>query len=306
MKILYLTGWGRSGSTILCNILNEIEGVFHTGELKYVWENGLLKKRPCGCGEPVKACGVWSGVFERAYGAVEQSHPRLAIRQCAEAPKNRAVLKELVGLKTIQWKAHRAYLNKLARLYRAIQAVTGCSVVLDSSKAPAYGYLLGQLSHVDVYYLHLVRDARATAFSWQRKVQRQDVKRNEEMEQRTLPENAKRWILCNTISELVGRQRSNPYVRVRYEDFVRDPIHMVKTVLRFAGVGAVKQLPFTDSHSVQLGPNHTVWGNPSRTTRGVVRIRKDDAWRTNMEPPARWATNALTWPLLLKYGYEVL
>ncbi len=304
VKVLYLSGWGRSGSTILSNILNEVEGFFHIGELRFIWENGLLRKRLCGCQRTLDTCEVWRSVFERAFGGIEQVDPRAMIRQRDRAPHNRAVLKELLGFRSIPWDEYQAHLEVLARLYQSIQAVTGCTVILDSSKVPAHGYLLGQVSGLDVYYLHLVRDARATAFSWQRKVRRRDGARQEGfiMKQRTFFENAKHWMLCNTISELIGRRYPNRYLRVRYEDFVRHPAQTVKKLVDFARSTA-EQLPFKTSHEVSLGTNHTVWGNPSRNMRGPVQIQWDDAWKTQMNRLDWWGTSALTWPLLWHYGY---
>jgi len=34
-KVLYIAGWGRSGSTILDNVLGQLDGCFSTGELNY-------------------------------------------------------------------------------------------------------------------------------------------------------------------------------------------------------------------------------------------------------------------------------
>ena len=41
-RILYITGWLRSGSTVLGNVLGELPGVLHVGELHYLWRNGIL------------------------------------------------------------------------------------------------------------------------------------------------------------------------------------------------------------------------------------------------------------------------
>ena len=42
-------------------------------------------------------------------------------------------------------------------------------IMIDSSKWPTYGFLLSTIESFDMYVLHLVRDPRACAFSWQRK-----------------------------------------------------------------------------------------------------------------------------------------
>ena len=40
-----------------------------------------------------------------------------------------------------------------------------------------------------------------------------------------------------------------------------------------------------------------------RFAHGRQRVRVDDAWRNGMARPTRRAVTAVTWPLLLTYGY---
>ena len=61
------------------------------------------------------------------------------------------------------------YTLRLGKLYRAVQETTGSRVIVDSSKLPSYGYVLGMTPGVDLYVVHLVRDPRAIAYSWLRK-----------------------------------------------------------------------------------------------------------------------------------------
>jgi len=302
VRVLYIVGWGRSGSTLVGNILNECDGFFHTGELNYIWENGLLRKRPCGCGRPLTTCEIWSSVLSEVFEGGKPLDPSMVIQLRDRAPQNKAVLGDLLKVRPIAWESHRDYLDALARMYRAIRTASGCDVIIDSTKSPAYGYLLGQVPGLKVHYLHLVRDARATAFSWQRTVRRQDGNRSELMEQRTLYENGKRWMVTNAVSELIGMRSSDAYMRVRYEDFVQRPIQTIREIAAFTGRG-VDMLPFVAPQDVVLDTNHTVWGNPKRVARGVLHVKRDDTWLHEMEPALRWSTTALTWPLLLRYGY---
>src|SRR5205085_6371000 len=63
VKVLFIMGWTRSGSTILDNVLGELDGFFSAGELHYLWERGLLENRLCGCGRVVPSCEIWSAVL---------------------------------------------------------------------------------------------------------------------------------------------------------------------------------------------------------------------------------------------------
>ncbi len=71
-KVLYIAGWGRSGSTILQNVLGELDGFFPVGEIVYVWERNLIGNRLGGCGARFRECEVWQGVLERAYGGTDR------------------------------------------------------------------------------------------------------------------------------------------------------------------------------------------------------------------------------------------
>jgi len=63
IKVLYITGWGRSGSTILDNIMGQIDGFFSVGELRYIWDRNLIENRLCGCGVPLEECPIWSQIL---------------------------------------------------------------------------------------------------------------------------------------------------------------------------------------------------------------------------------------------------
>ena len=55
--------------------------------------------------------------------------------------------------------------EQLARLYGAIRSTTGSRVVVNSSKSPMYGYMLGRVPEVELYTVHLVRDPRSVQYS---------------------------------------------------------------------------------------------------------------------------------------------
>ena len=68
VRVLYMAGTGRSGSTLLARILDRADGVVAAGELRYLWQRGLLEDRVCGCGEPFSRCPFWTEVIDRGFG----------------------------------------------------------------------------------------------------------------------------------------------------------------------------------------------------------------------------------------------
>ena len=57
--------------------------------------------------------------------------------------------------------------------------------------------------------------------------------------------------------------------------------------------------------SIAIGVQHSVAGNPVRMRDGGVTLRADEEWRSAMTLGDRRTVAAVTWPLLLRYGYPL-
>jgi Sulfotransferase family len=191
----------------------------------------------------------------------------------------------------------------LERLYLAVRQHTGCRVIVDSSKAPLYGKLLAAIPAIDLHVVHLVRDPRATAYSWLRHKRLPDFG-DERLMQRQRPlKSCVLWTLWQTMSELLMSPPAH-YLRLRYEDFVRDPAASVRRVLALVGEDP-PALPFESARAVRLATGHSVSGNPNRFATGSVELRPDSEWVGGMRAADRALVTAVTWPLLLRYGYPL-
>lgn len=81
LTLIYITGAGRSGGTLLGRLLDQVEGMFYAGELRQIWRPGL-EQRLCACGSSIGACDFWQAVFQRAWG-LGRARPRLDGRDAA-------------------------------------------------------------------------------------------------------------------------------------------------------------------------------------------------------------------------------
>jgi len=79
-KVLYIGGFGRSGSTLVERILGQLPGFCSAGEIVFLWQRGLIDGQLCGCGVPVPECEFWSRVGKTAFGGWDQidAHEMLA------------------------------------------------------------------------------------------------------------------------------------------------------------------------------------------------------------------------------------
>jgi hypothetical protein len=299
--VVFIVGTGRSGSTVVSKVLGSTPGFFAGGEVRYIWERGLLEGRVCSCGEPIDACPVWHRVLDEAFEGRDIDVERIA--RLARAAVRIRALPELLwrGRRNGLDDDTREYLAILDRLYAAVSRVTG-SVLVDSSKLPAYAYLLDRIPSLDLRVLHLVRDPRASAFSWTESAQRHGTRvETDPMDTFPPAKSAALWDLWNGVT-LGLWSRTDRYLRVRYEDFVAHPRATAAQIVAFAG-GAADQLPFVDDHTARIELDHLVAGNPNRSTTGLLTVREDDEWRRSMPRSARRSVAAITLPLMTTFGY---
>lgn len=295
IRVVYISGWGRSGSTVLCGILGQLDGFFAAGELYDLWSRGVLENLRCGCGSTFSDCSTWSEILRRTAGAEGVLPFQDIVRTRNATASTRRIANAFVPGLRRRWETEVSPFREVVRkLYRAIVDVTGTRIIVDSTKRPLYGHLLATTPGMDVSVIHLVRDPRATGFSWQR----------QKLATKSTVQNAAYWMSHNGLTEMLFRGSGKAaYLRVRYEDLVADPKATLGQVVRSLGEDPAA-LPFVGSHEVRMQPTHTVYGNPSRFgQRGSVVLRPDDEWRERIRPSDRALCTALTLPLVLRYGY---
>ena len=66
VKVLFLAGKGRSGGTLLANLMGQMPGFCNVGELNRLWDSGLVHNHRCGCGLPVQECPTWAPILDEA------------------------------------------------------------------------------------------------------------------------------------------------------------------------------------------------------------------------------------------------
>jgi hypothetical protein len=305
VKVLYVAGLGRSGSTILANTLGQVEGFFSGGELNFIWKHALIENRLCGCGRPARECPFWGPVFDEEFGGRNEGLAREMMRLQYSGARTRHIPLMLTegGREKILARLGK-FLDNTGRLYKSIRSVSGSRVVVDTSKEPAYGYALGMVPGIDLRVLHLVRDPRAAAYSWAKKKRQPDSADREFMHQKTPAQSAVLWDAWNAAIEALWRESPEKYLRLRYEDFIADPRASFEAMLKLVGEEGA-ELPLVGEREVKLGISHTVSGNPNRFDTGAVELKQDQAWTEKMSPRDQKLVTALTVPLLKRYHYPL-
>ncbi|PZS33654.1 MAG: sulfotransferase family protein [Pseudonocardiales bacterium] len=303
---MFVGGLGRSGSTLLDRMLGEMPGVCAVGEVVHLWERGLGNGERCGCGLPFGQCEFWLRVGKEAFDGWSNVDVRRVAVLRQRVDRTRHILRMALPELPAGIRADLAeYAGYYARVYQAVRQVSGCDLVVESSKHASLAFALRWAPDVDLRVLQLVRDSPGVAHSWAKQVRRPDViDDGEEWMARCSPAKVSlQWAAQNAAFDLLAATRV-PVRRERYEDLVADPIAVLGRIRGFA------QLPhdptatsFVTGDVVHLKTGHTVSGNPMRFASGPVQLRRDDAWRSELPVARRRLVSALTLPLRLRYGY---
>jgi Sulfotransferase family len=305
VPVLYIGGWGRSGSTLLAHVLAEVPGFVSVGELRYVWQAGPAGNELCGCGLAFAECPFWTAVGHEAFGGWDKVDLDEVLALEGAVLRHRKIpLLALGRLAPEHARQVHRYGDLTAALYRAILTVAGAQVVVDSTKNPPYAYFLraARASGLRMRVLHLVRDSRGVVHSWTKRVARPEVTSGGAYFQEFSPLQAGvRWMECNLAFELL-RRLGAPTVQMRYESLAADPRRELERM--FASMGEPDRHDLSAvGDSVHVAGQHSVRGNPMRFAHGRQQVRADEAWRTGMARKTRSLVVLVTWPLLLRYGY---
>ena len=114
-----------------------------------------------------------------------------------------------------------------------------------------------------------------------------------------------RWNLLNLGSDAIIRKTgANHALRMRFEDFLANPREQVDMARILVDERAGRS-PFIDDHTVQLGINHNIAGNPSRFITGAIRLEDKLEWLKGQSFADRLITTAVALPFMHRYGYPI-
>jgi hypothetical protein len=275
-KLIYIGGYGRSGSTLLEYLLAAHPAVVACGEVERHLRS-FGRKKVCTCGRRAKYCPVW-GAFQHKKGRLKGfDHEQLVF----------ALLEHVSG--------------DYAAMVDSSKTAWGSSLV---------AFWLRRRLGEDFLLVHIVRDPRAVAWSTMRAPRRRELTHKGRLKVhrkgrhwspgvRSLRTVAG-WTMANVACEIFGLLHPDCYLRVRYEDLVHTPLKVVGQVLAKVSLDPPTKL----ERSETMRNRHQLYGNAMRfETLSLSDIKEDAAWKTAMPEGYRWLIRGLSWPLCLRYAY---
>jgi hypothetical protein len=268
-KLVYIGGYGHSGSTLLEYLLARDPAVLACGEVVSILRKRAANEdgKTCSCGRAAGACPVWGFVYEPDRPP-PASHAEL--------------LQDLV--------------ERSGGPYAAI---------VDSSKT-AWGSLSAPFRLRRKFghrftLVHLMRDPTAVCWSVLKQKDRSARRNGRRLRYDMLLCGwaVLGWGAANLACEVFGAMHRKQYLRLRYEDLARDPAGTLQTLF-------VKLIPKAERGDEDAASDnrHQLQGNRIRASDITLDdVREDVRWKTEMPAKYSRVVRPLSYLLRLRYGY---
>lgn len=269
-NIIYISGSGRSGSTLLERIIHSSSGVAALGEFHCLWrlpEDEIT----CSCAIPFAEDPFWQRVLKQADidGAAIAELRRLESKVCRTSfvARRRYDIAALAKDPDVS-----RFIGLQFRLFESVADATGSHLLIDSSKAGPRAWLMA--CHPNVRIIHLYRDPADVIASW--RSAKYDPGMGHAMKRMSIGEAALDWW---KVEYLIRRlERIHPVFRIDYADLCSSPEQVVQAALSALSLETLPHPKWIDDTSVQQGDNyHSLNGNPDRFDKGPIRVSKREA-----------------------------
>ena len=304
LTVIYIMGYGRSGSTITDILLNQHPDIVSVGALNNL-HRWLAEGMECACGSPIADCEFWSDVLGKHLKKIPGKENTSDLRQVATLESLSSFPSIILGL-TGSSKLKR-YGKKTGEIFKAIGDISGASFIVDSSKSTrdctGRPLLLSKTSGIDIKIIHLVRDGRAVGWSAMKKSGSDERRRSTEIKAVNFTRTVLSWAATNLLSILTARLLPRGSVmRLRYEDLCSSTDEELRRIGEFAGLDPG---PIIESigNRKELAIGHNLGGNRVRFSSGLT-FKPDFEWTERLPWIYKQIFWILAWPVAIGLGYE--
>jgi hypothetical protein len=309
LKVIYIVGHERSGSTFLDILLGNHPEIVDVGELCTFYRFGPMEKRYCSCGKKIEECSFWKKVKESFTRRIKHKdfYKQIEIQDYFERKYNmpRWILDNLSSGKKLG-----QYLNVVDFLYQSIAEVSGKQIIVDSSKSRLRAYWISRLNQrggINIYLVHLIRDGRGVVWShkklYKNLYEKELINRPEFIIKKSTLYLTSRWLRVNTLSKIVGKiYPTGKAIYMRYEDLVQDPVRELERISGIVGFDVFPLKTLLEENR-PLSVAHLVGGNSLRMSKNITP-KPDYEWEEKLPDITKRVFWGLAGWYAKKYGYK--
>lgn len=231
--VIYIAGYGRSGSTLLERILNCNKKLFALGEIANLLS--LINDRDslCSCGRYIYQCEFWSNII--------RDIKNYDITKLERLQNNFQSVNGYIKYNFIKsYDKDNVYRKFLVQLFNIIMENVPEEVeyIIDSSKTSRNNFfrliILSKLAFLNVKVIHLVRDGRGCMWSNLKDSNKKMERGVNAYRPFAAFRTAVSWPMANVsahIFQIISSKKD--YCRIRYEDFIDHPNETLKKLEPF-------------------------------------------------------------------------
>lgn len=279
MDLLYISGSGRSGSTLVERLLHASPRFVAVGEFHVLWRLPA-DQITCSCGRKLPEDPFWDAVLSRA-GITLATMAELS-RLEAKVARSGHVVRAGFRLSSLADDSDvAAFLAPQQAIFDAVRSISGRAIVVDSSKAGPRAWLLAAAG---AHVLHLWRHPAEVIASWRSKKFDQGL--GTLMARPSVATAAAEWWKVEHLARRLARQ--HPVAMLDYDRLCVAPRAALAAALAASGLAGDAGIPWQDGHNVLPGADyHSLNGNPDRFDRGAITVRARAVDRSRLEPADR-------------------
>jgi hypothetical protein len=302
LKVIYIIGAGRSGSTVLDTVLGNHPEVESVGELGNTFRAFSNPDEFCACGRQAGDCLFWSAVQEqwRKLSGFDHNSQFFELQQRFTRLRH---FRHLYAAQTNKLGDFNRYIRGERALLEGIALVSNKRIIVDSTKNALRTYALSGMPNVEIFCIHLVRDGRGVVWSLMRPFEK-DPKKGVQHDLNAKPawRTALFWVYANTLSEFAMRAFSKTNrLFVRYEDFVENPDSTLTKISQLTAIDYRDVMKLV-SEGKSMSVGHTIAGNRARMS-GALKLNPDYEWRKRLSSKDARIFWLIGGHMALRYGY---
>lgn len=292
--LIYIAGYGRSGSTILDTILGNNPTIFGGGELIWLFDN-FVRDAVCSCGKTMSSCPVWANVAREIKAQCQMSSWQKASR-----------ISRINDVRNFYGSPSASYKELWSATFSAIKKVTGKNIIVDSSKTNHIGW--PRLKNLTATYqgqtrvVHLVRDPRAVMWSMSKGTNKYLAKKPISPSVIRGIRGVFSWSLSNTLAELAVKSSTNNSLVIKYEDIMQVPFDAFSTLGQYLELD-LQPLSMKLNNREVFSSGHGIAGNRMRSSPSITPYF-DDSWKQKLSKHSQRIAVFIGEAKMKRYGYE--
>jgi hypothetical protein len=303
-QIIYIAGYGRSGSTLLDIILGDHPRAISLGETVRIIEDYLNPDSTCSCGVRLNECSFWSKIINRIYPA-QTEEELIKIKENQRTIESKFGLFRIVG--PFYSSAKERYTFLINDFFNTVFDESHKDVVIDSSKS-AYGaawraYALSKYCKYPIKIIHLTRDGKSVVASKLRGDNRKLRMGINHVQSMAALRGIIGWNIANLIMGITKiLVKKDSYLFIQYERFIHEPQKVLREIESFTGLSYEEaEKKIINNEPFEIG--HLIGGNRITNQKNIVLRRTD-----NSQSSIKWYYSLLYFcfslPCIIYFNYH--